>query len=437
MTWQVIMFLACFLTITHTVLASGDCPNNSTGNPCKNYGVCIPAPNGHSCMCKAGWTGSKCETDVGNVITQRISTDNGIDLGKWLNTQRCKTGYFAIGVKVKIETRQGSGDDTAINRLAVICGPPDGSRNGQYYLCQGLTNWGDWSDAIYCPPNYYIVGFNQVSDDDSGSHWDDCGVSMYRFICRGPGLRGNHITSLLTPNHNIWGSWGSNIQQCSHGQAMCAYDVRSLPYQGDGYWDDNMGITDTNFYCCEFDHEPARYVLRNLQYRMDDPNFVNQTLPAVAIAEATLENSNSEPVQISKTLTSKVTTSDSLARIQGISNTVSIDVEFSFGKAGISFGWSHTDFSTSSWNKTVTRELDVSSTITLTVPPYTIGQVKIMVVEAKSDIPYWADLVTYYKDSTPVDTRRIYGIWKNVHVVKTYVSIPPNMKIKSMQNTGM
>jgi hypothetical protein len=43
-------------------ISPGSCPEENTyENPCKNFGICISAPGGHSCLCKVGWSGPSCE----------------------------------------------------------------------------------------------------------------------------------------------------------------------------------------------------------------------------------------------------------------------------------------------------------------------------------------------------------------------------------------
>ena len=51
----------------HNVLCLSQCApvediNECASSPCQNGGTCTDLPNGYTCQCNIGWTGTNCET---------------------------------------------------------------------------------------------------------------------------------------------------------------------------------------------------------------------------------------------------------------------------------------------------------------------------------------------------------------------------------------
>ncbi|CAM4664091.1 unnamed protein product [Leuciscus chuanchicus] len=59
--------------------------------------------------------------------------------GKWGLTQWCKTSGYLTAFMLRVESPQGSGDDTAANNIKFKC-------SGGAVLEGGSTTWGDWGE---------------------------------------------------------------------------------------------------------------------------------------------------------------------------------------------------------------------------------------------------------------------------------------------------
>lgn len=55
-----------------------------------------------------------------------ISVSNGHGFGKWGDEKTCPGVHPALGFRIKVEPNQGSGDDTALNAIELLCA--DGTR---------------------------------------------------------------------------------------------------------------------------------------------------------------------------------------------------------------------------------------------------------------------------------------------------------------------
>jgi hypothetical protein len=61
--------------------------------------------------------------------------------GSWDAGQSCPRGYFINWMQMKFERKQGSGDDTAANRLRFRCRQASGRRQTGVYYPKSKTNW--------------------------------------------------------------------------------------------------------------------------------------------------------------------------------------------------------------------------------------------------------------------------------------------------------
>lgn len=52
---------------------------------------------------------------------QKLSAPTETSFGDWVPHLRCPHGQAVIGLQVRVETKQGSGDDTALNGVRMIC----------------------------------------------------------------------------------------------------------------------------------------------------------------------------------------------------------------------------------------------------------------------------------------------------------------------------
>jgi Vitelline membrane outer layer protein I (VOMI) len=50
-----------------------------------------------------------------------LAADNGGPYGTWSPYAKCPTGSAVCGMQSRVEGRQGSGDDTAMNGVRLMC----------------------------------------------------------------------------------------------------------------------------------------------------------------------------------------------------------------------------------------------------------------------------------------------------------------------------
>ncbi|XP_060936556.1 vitelline membrane outer layer protein 1 homolog [Limanda limanda] len=60
--------------------------------------------------------------------TSVLTVTNGQQWGTWRWPEMCPDQFFAIGFSTRVESKQGDGDDTAMNGIRLICGK-DGNHN--------------------------------------------------------------------------------------------------------------------------------------------------------------------------------------------------------------------------------------------------------------------------------------------------------------------
>ncbi|XP_069805604.1 vitelline membrane outer layer protein 1-like [Dendropsophus ebraccatus] len=85
---------------------------------------------------------------------QMISVSNGGPWGNWGYLQRCRSGSIARGFSLKVE-RPIDGDDTALNGIQLYCAPP-GSRDVGDTITSTVGDWGDWTSISWCPSGHLI-----------------------------------------------------------------------------------------------------------------------------------------------------------------------------------------------------------------------------------------------------------------------------------------
>ncbi|XP_032075089.1 vitelline membrane outer layer protein 1-like [Thamnophis elegans] len=105
--------------------------------------------------------------DQGNPITSTIGP-----WGEWTVPQFCKSGHHLVSFSLRVERRQGNGDDTAANNIKFTCS--DGERIMGYGL-----NWGDfgsWSDRCG------ICGLQTRVEGKQG-RGDDTALNNVIFFC--------------------------------------------------------------------------------------------------------------------------------------------------------------------------------------------------------------------------------------------------------------
>jgi hypothetical protein len=138
--------------------------------------------------------------------------------GNWGSWAYCHPGDYVVGVDIKIENKQGNGDDTGLNGIRLRCK----SLNGQslYYMRSKEGSWGHWWGYKECGGNGVATGFELRSEPSQG-RGDDVAAADFRLLCSGPGSKSS------TPSVGVldWGYW-SGEQRCPFGQAVCGLQTQ-------------------------------------------------------------------------------------------------------------------------------------------------------------------------------------------------------------------
>ncbi|XP_075703417.1 vitelline membrane outer layer protein 1-like [Rhinoderma darwinii] len=105
-----------------------------------------------------------------------ISVGNGGLWGYWGTVETCTSGSSARGFSLKVERFQGSGDDTALNGIKLYCCQP-GSRTPINTITSTVSEWGDWTNIYWCP-NGNLINFSLRVEPRQGSGDDTTANNM-------------------------------------------------------------------------------------------------------------------------------------------------------------------------------------------------------------------------------------------------------------------
>ena len=111
-------------------------------------------------------------------------------------------GYYVCGAEMRIEGKQGWGDDTAANGLRFrYCHLEDWWKQTTATVYNG--NWGNWRGMRMCPYGYYVDGA-QIRYEGKQGGGDDTALNGLKIHCR----RHKSTSSMwITVNSGYWGSW--------------------------------------------------------------------------------------------------------------------------------------------------------------------------------------------------------------------------------------
>ncbi|XP_028581441.2 vitelline membrane outer layer protein 1-like [Podarcis muralis] len=161
---------------------------------------------------------------------KEISVPNGSPWGEWGTIEFCRQGH-AKGFRLKVQQWTPESpfrDDTSLNGIRLIC--TDGSE-----IQSAVGPYGTWTKAEICPGGRLIsyslrvLGYQNIMDDTAADN--------IRFSCENGGV--------LTGYSTDWGTYGPWSQQCTNG-AICGMVTRI-----DRGYEDNTGLNDVIFYCCD------------------------------------------------------------------------------------------------------------------------------------------------------------------------------------------
>lgn len=151
----------------------------------------------------------------------------------------CSRGLYATGYSQRVESRQGSGDDTALNAVRLYCSSPDGHVTETIEtLNQGP--WGDW-DSAYClssPERRFLNGATARIEGSQG-YGDDTAMNGVKFNCTIAG-------TAEADNTGPWGNW-HNWNYCPAGSAICGIQTNVAPNRGN---EDDSALVGMRLFCC-------------------------------------------------------------------------------------------------------------------------------------------------------------------------------------------
>ncbi|XP_063057058.1 vitelline membrane outer layer protein 1 homolog [Engraulis encrasicolus] len=161
-----------------------------------------------------------------------IKVHNGGYWGGWDDVRFCPLGSYAYGFSLKVEGKQGGGDDTALNGIQLHC------RDKDRHIASVTSEmrWGDWTDYQLCPGDARLKSF-QLRVERPQGNGDDTAANNIRFRCTdGTVLEGHGLD---------WGDWGSWSGECPRG--ICSMMARLERPVGDG---DDTALNDVQMFCC-------------------------------------------------------------------------------------------------------------------------------------------------------------------------------------------
>ena len=82
-----------------------------------------------------------------------------------------------IGFDMKIESKQGSGDDTAANKVDLYC------KNGGSISAETATSWGKWTPKLMCPSGMAVNGLSTRVESKQGGG-DDTALNGLKLYCK-------------------------------------------------------------------------------------------------------------------------------------------------------------------------------------------------------------------------------------------------------------
>jgi hypothetical protein len=113
-----------------------------------------------------------------------INAPNAQPWGRWSQIVFCPAGSYVNGYSMRVEPPQADGrDDTALNAIRLFCYSPNGINVGYAGVIEPHPGiWGDWGPVASCPQREYAKAFSLKVESFQGSG-DDTGANSLKFLC--------------------------------------------------------------------------------------------------------------------------------------------------------------------------------------------------------------------------------------------------------------
>ncbi|CAF3414537.1 unnamed protein product, partial [Rotaria sp. Silwood2] len=158
----------------------------------------------------------------------------------------CSEGTWAYGFQQRVESAQGSSDDTALNAIRLYCRKKDGTGVESISSYDGV--WGNWTGVANCsaPSAPFMFSGSFKIEDDQGISGDDTSANGFRSRCWN-GKPGNFSNVYVEgKGSGTWGFWKTEAA-CSEGSAICGISSKFQDSQGSS---DDTAMNGAFFKCC-------------------------------------------------------------------------------------------------------------------------------------------------------------------------------------------
>lgn len=177
--------------------------------------------------------------NVRNDQVGMLEAPNATPWGSWTRAVYCPPGSWAAGYTMRVEPPQGSGDDTALNAVALYCRDRNGRDVSRISPHDGF--WGNWGEGANCPQGQFMVSFVLKVEPGLGGG-DDTAANSVAFGCS---IKSGYIEA---SGGGQWGSWGEfQGRRQFPGAAICGVRAKIEGKQGSG---DDTALNNLEFTWC-------------------------------------------------------------------------------------------------------------------------------------------------------------------------------------------
>ncbi len=153
----------------------------------------------------------------------------------------CPKNSFVYGVMVWSEKYQGSGDDTALNKVELHCYDRT-TGNYRGYVTSKYGPYGDWGTRKTVSDMKDPVVSATIRFEDSQGSGDDTGMNELHLYTKSG-------VWLYSPSKTHFGNFYSGFGGCAQGTAACGLNTQVEGGQGAG---DDTTMNSIQLQCCTF-----------------------------------------------------------------------------------------------------------------------------------------------------------------------------------------